>query len=57
MADVIFVAVIVAFFAVAVAYVKGCERIVGADTGTATDAADTDADEAGALASVLRSGR
>ena len=31
MADVIFVAVVVAFFAVAVAYVKGCERIVGRD--------------------------
>jgi hypothetical protein len=33
MADVIFIAVIVAFFALTVAYVKGCERIVGPDTG------------------------
>lgn len=31
MTDVIFVAVVLAFFAVAVAYVKGCERIVGRD--------------------------
>ena len=31
MTDVLFVAVVVAFFAIAVAYVKGCERIVGAD--------------------------
>jgi hypothetical protein len=29
MADVIFAAVIVAFFALTVAYVKACERIVG----------------------------
>ena len=29
MGDLIFVAVVVAFFAVTVAYVKGCERIVG----------------------------
>ena len=31
MGDVIFVAVIVAFFALTVAYVKACERIVGRD--------------------------
>ena len=30
-ADVIFVAVVIAFFAIAVAYVRGCERIVGDD--------------------------
>ena len=29
MNDVIFVAVVIAFFAVAVAYVRGCERIIG----------------------------
>ncbi len=29
MGDVIFVAVVIAFFAIAVAYVRGCERIVG----------------------------
>jgi hypothetical protein len=33
MGDLIFVVVTVAFFAVSVAYVKGCERIVGRDTG------------------------
>ena len=32
MADLLFVAIVVAFFAVAVAYVKGCELIVGPDT-------------------------
>jgi hypothetical protein len=31
MSDVIFVAVVIAFFAVAVAYVRGCARIVGDD--------------------------
>jgi hypothetical protein len=31
--DLIFVVVTVAFFALSVAYVKGCERIVGRDTG------------------------
>jgi len=29
--DVIFVAVVIAFFAIAVAYVRGCERIIGDD--------------------------
>jgi len=51
MGDVIFLAVVVAFFAIAVAYVRGCARIVGegdlvrvadvdagADTGTGADA-------------------
>jgi hypothetical protein len=33
MVDLIFVAVVVAFFAATVAYVRGCERVVGADTG------------------------
>ena len=31
MTDVIFVAVVLAFFAIAVAYVRGCARIVGDD--------------------------
>ena len=31
MTDVIFVAVVLAFFAIAVAYVKGCAHIVGDD--------------------------
>jgi hypothetical protein len=32
MGDVVFVAVIVAFFALTVAYVRACERLVGRDT-------------------------
>ena len=32
MGDLLFVAVVVAFFALTLAYVKGCERIVGPDT-------------------------
>ena len=53
MGDLIFVVVTVAFFALSVAYVKGCERIVGRDTGAelpgdpAADAGD------GALDSTL----
>ena len=31
MQDVIFIAVLVAFFAVALAFVKACERIIGPD--------------------------
>lgn len=45
MGDLIFVAVVVAFFAVTVAYVKGLEMIVGPDTGIAPDV-----DTAGAAA-------
>jgi hypothetical protein len=41
MGDLIFVAVVVAFFAVTVAYVKGCERIVGRG-GQAFVGADAD---------------
>jgi hypothetical protein len=37
MGDLIFVAVTVAFFALTVAYVAGCERIVGRDTAVGTD--------------------
>jgi hypothetical protein len=33
MGDLIFVAVVVAFFAATVAYVRGCERIIGTDAG------------------------
>jgi hypothetical protein len=41
----IFVAVVIVFFAVAVAYVRGCERIIGdGDVVRVTDA-DKDADE------------
>lgn len=31
MGDLVFVATVIVFFAVAVAYVRGCERIVGGD--------------------------
>jgi hypothetical protein len=33
MGDLTFVGLVLAFFALSVAYVKGCERIVGRDTG------------------------
>ncbi len=40
-----FVAVVLAFFAIAVAYVRGCERIVGADDPIRVpDPADVDSD-------------
>lgn len=45
MGDVIFVVVVLAFLALSVAYVKGCERIVGRDTG-AELLGDSDADDA-----------
>ena len=43
--DLIFVVVTVAFFALSVAYVKGCERIVGRDTGPEL-VGDPDGDDA-----------
>jgi hypothetical protein len=43
MGDLIFVAVTVAFFALTVAYVAGCERIVGRDTAVEPDL-DSDLD-------------
>jgi hypothetical protein len=43
MGDVIFVAVMVAFFALAAVYVRACERIVGRDVATESMlGADTD---------------
>ena len=54
MGDLIFVAVVVAFFALSVAYVKGCERIVGADVG-ADALADASADDAAARPTTLGS--
>jgi hypothetical protein len=45
MGDVIFVVVVLAFFALSVAYVKGCERIVGRHTG-AELLGDSDGDDA-----------
>ena len=55
MGDLLFVAVVVAFFAVTLAYVKGCERIAGPDTplpdedveATQADVVVTTADVAG----------
>jgi hypothetical protein len=53
MGDLIFVVVVVAFFALSVAYVKGCERIVGRDTAAELPGeADADA-TAGAIGSNL----
>ena len=43
MNDLIFVAVVIAFFAVAVAYVRGCERIVG--DGDVVRVSDVDTDD------------
>ena len=37
MADVLFVAVVVAFFALAAAFVVACDRIIGPDEGTPAD--------------------
>ena len=56
MGDLIFVALVVGFFALAAAYVSGCERIVGRapaidvsdETGTADEAEDASA-RAGAV--------
>lgn len=49
MTDVIFVAVVIVFFAIAVAYVRGCARIVGDDemvrVGTTDASADADREE------------
>ena len=48
MGDLLFVAVVVAFFALTLAYVKGCERIVGPDTPLPDDGTEAAAgDEVG----------
>lgn len=53
MEDLVFVAVVVAFFALTLAYVKGCERIVGPDTPLPDeDFAPTRDDAVGTAASV-----
>jgi hypothetical protein len=41
MADVLFVAVLVAFFAVAVGLVRACDRIIGPEETVATDREQT----------------
>ena len=46
MNDVIFVAVVLAFFAVTVAYVRGCARIIGEDEVVRVATVDPDADAA-----------
>lgn len=48
MADLIFVAVMVAFFAIAAAFVAGCEHIIGAGSAyeKATEPSDPDPDTA-----------
>jgi len=46
MGDLLFVAVVVAFFAVALAYMKGCERIVGPDTPLPDEELEPSRDEA-----------
>jgi hypothetical protein len=45
MADVIFLAIMVAFFAVAVLFVRGCERIIGPDLEAARDEQAVNASE------------
>lgn len=56
MGDLIFVAVVVAFFAVTVAYVRACERIIGRDTGAGASA-DVDAEDAAAVLEASTGGR
>ena len=56
MGDLLFVAVVVAFFAVAVAYVKGCERIVGPDTPLPDDEGAGAASEGAAVALTASAG-
>ena len=46
MSDVIFVVVVIAFFAIAVAYVKGCARIVGDDDVVRVEADEAAGDDA-----------
>ena len=46
MADLLFVAVIIAFFAVCVLLVKACDRIIGPDEGRLDDAAPAPLEEA-----------
>jgi hypothetical protein len=46
MGDLVFLALVVAFFALTVAYVKGCERIVGPDTPLTDEDAEATRDDA-----------
>ena len=57
MGDLIFVAVVVAFFAVTVAYVRGCERIVGRDEAAGTPGSDAEVDDAATALETSGGGR
>jgi hypothetical protein len=46
--DILFLAVLVVFFALAVLFVHGCERIVGPDLEAETPAEDTEPERAAA---------
>ncbi len=48
MADVLFVAILVAFFALAVVFVHVCERIIGPDLETDASIEDTGSQQAAA---------
>ena len=45
MADVVFIAILVAFFGVALLFVKGCERIIGPDLAVIDVDDEADADQ------------
>jgi hypothetical protein len=47
-ADVLFLAILVAFFAVAVVFVRACERIIGPDLEAEATIADTTTPESAA---------
>jgi hypothetical protein len=58
MGDLIFVAVVVAFFAVTVAYVRGCESIIGSDdVAGARGSVDAEAEDAAAALEASGGGR
>lgn len=44
MADVIFLMVIIGFFALAVLFVRGCDRVIGPDTGPPDDQGSSEFD-------------
>ena len=48
MADVLFIAILVAFFAVAVVFVRACERIIGPDLEAEATVAEPTTPEAAA---------
>ena len=48
MADILVLALLVAFFALAVVFVRACEHIIGPDLETAADSASSESEEAAA---------